>query len=248
MSHEIEQAADNPSGKDHVAVFLDRNQFIHGIYVHNLRVAQYKKLATGDFQVVSGQIQRSIVRFRFKLDVVVVLFLHLIVQVLGDFTAIADAVVVDVVFNETAGGEVNHHRLDIQWWFVEPAYDVLDGEVFVACTIEKLPKCIERIHGVVAGDGMHHLLLIVVLRFKVSLLVTSVAHNRLELNAFFRCHPLHRFHIHIQFVIRVEERSAPYTLFGPGNQQRFLLVVVFKVGGGMVDGVGFDIKGDLCVF
>ena len=72
VGHKIEQTADNAAGEDHITVFFDRNQLIHRIDIDNLRVAKHEELTTGDFQVIRGQIQRSVVRLRLQLDVIVV--------------------------------------------------------------------------------------------------------------------------------------------------------------------------------
>ena len=136
VGHEIEQTADDAAGKEHVAVLFDRNQLVHGIDIDNLRVTEHEELTAGDFQVVGKQIQGSIVCLRLQLDVVIIFLFQLIIKVLRNLTTIVDAVVIDVIFDKTSGGEVNHHRLDIQWRFVEPTDDIFDSKILITSTVE----------------------------------------------------------------------------------------------------------------
>ena len=163
VGHEVEQTANDASGEHHITVLLDRNQLIHRINIDNLRIAEHEKLASCDFQIIRGQIQRSVVRFGFQLDVIVIFLFDLIIKILRNFATITDLVIVDVIFDEAAGGKVNHHRLDVQRRLVEPAYDIFDGKILITGTVEQLPQCVKRIDIVVAGDFVHHPFLVVVL-------------------------------------------------------------------------------------
>ena len=140
MSHKVEQTANNTTRKDHITVLLYRNQLIHRIDVHNLRITQHKELTTRNLQIIRHQIQRSVVRFRLQLDIVVVFLFHLIVKILSNLTTIADLIMNDIIFDETACCKVNHHRLNIQRRFIEPANHILNGKILITSTIEELPE------------------------------------------------------------------------------------------------------------
>ena len=112
-----------------------------------------------------------------------------------------NAVVVHIILNESAGGEVEHHGLDVQRRFVEPADDIFNGDIFIAGGVEKLPKGIERIHLVYAGNFVHDGLIIIILRLEKCGLLTGVAYNGSELDTLLVGVPLDRFYRDIQFMV-----------------------------------------------
>ena len=78
--------------------------------------------------------------FGLQSDIVVVFLLNLIVKILGDLRTEVDAIVVHIILYETARRKVNHHGLYVQRRLVEPANDILNGNILITSRVEQLPE------------------------------------------------------------------------------------------------------------
>ena len=82
VGDKVKQTADDASGEGHVAVFLYRNQFVHRIHIHNLRVAEHKELTPRDFQIIGQQIHGGVMVLGLQTNIIVVFLFNLIIKIL----------------------------------------------------------------------------------------------------------------------------------------------------------------------
>ena len=156
--------------------------------------------------------------FGFKDNVVIILTVHIIVQILGDFLAVEYLIVINIIFDESIGCQLNKQRFDVFRRFVEVTAHRLEADRLIAGGLIYLVHRIERILVVGAEKFAHGCVIEEILGFEGGGALVGSASHRLEFHFAGGNIPRKRFCSDVHLVITVKERTAAHSVFRTRNQ------------------------------